>query len=93
MLALPLNRHAAEHDASTDRTRDTRGGPLVGGAARFGIGWGVSGICPGPSLVLLGQDPFEIYTFLASMILGGFVADKISASGTPAPAQPMSMKA
>ena len=67
--------------------------PLVGGAALFGIGWGLSGICPGPSVVLLGQDPYDIYTFLASMILGGFVADKISASGTPAPAQPMSMKA
>lgn len=58
--------------------------PLLAGAALFGVGWGLSGICPGPALVLLGQDPLEIYAFLASLILGGFVADRISASGTPA---------
>ena len=27
--------------------------PLVVGAALFGIGWGLSGICPGPGLVVL----------------------------------------
>ena len=27
---------------------------LVGGAALFGIGWGLVGVCPGPSIVLLG---------------------------------------
>jgi uncharacterized protein len=66
---------------------------LVGGAALFGIGWGLAGICPGPALVLLGQDPLEIYTFLASMVLGSFVADKIGASGKPVPVQTMGMKA
>jgi hypothetical protein len=29
--------------------------PLVLGAAIFGVGWGISGICPGPALVLLGS--------------------------------------
>src|SRR5690242_18565008 len=24
--------------------------PLVGGAALFGVGWGLAGICPGPAL-------------------------------------------
>lgn len=67
--------------------------PLVAGAALFGIGWGISGICPGPALVLLGQDPLEIYLFLASLILGSFVADRISASGTPVAAEPLQMKA
>ncbi len=67
--------------------------PLVAGAALFGIGWGLSGICPGPALVLLGQDPLEIYAFLASLILGSFVADRISASGTPIAAEPLRGKA
>ncbi|MFX5660849.1 DUF6691 family protein, partial [Acinetobacter baumannii] len=35
--------------------------PLVAGAALFGIGWGLSGVCPSPALVLLGQDPLDIY--------------------------------
>ncbi|NKC01467.1 MAG: YeeE/YedE family protein [Pseudomonadales bacterium] len=26
-------------------------GPLLGGAVLFGVGWGVSGFCPGPALV------------------------------------------
>jgi uncharacterized membrane protein YedE/YeeE len=29
-------------------------GRLVGGAALFGVGWGLSGFCPGPLLVSLG---------------------------------------
>ena len=28
-------------------------GPLLVGAALFGIGWGISGVCPGPGLVVL----------------------------------------
>ncbi len=68
-------------------------GPLIAGAVLFGIGWGLSGICPGPALVLLGQDPLEIYAFLASLILGSFVADRISASGTPVVAGALGTKA
>ena len=29
----------------------TLDGPLLGGAVLFGVGWGVSGFCPGPALV------------------------------------------
>ncbi|ESK94570.1 family integral membrane protein [Moniliophthora roreri MCA 2997] len=52
---------------------------LVVGAAFFGVGWGISGICPGPALVNLGQAlasgeriPVNV-TWLAAFIAGGFV--------------------
>jgi|APCry1669193181_1035450.scaffolds.fasta_scaffold22626_2 uncharacterized protein len=46
---------------------DTR---LVLGSLIFGIGWGLVGICPGPSLVLLGQGNLNGFTFVSALILG-----------------------
>lgn len=43
---------------------------LVAGSALFGIGWGITGICPGPSLVLLSISPFEGMVFLSAMVAG-----------------------
>lgn len=43
---------------------------LVGGAALFGIGWGVAGICPGPALVDFMIDPVNAGIFLVPMIAG-----------------------
>jgi uncharacterized membrane protein YedE/YeeE len=47
--------------------------PLVAGAALFGIGWGMSGICPGPAISLLAFLPDNIWLFLAAMFLGSFL--------------------
>lgn len=43
---------------------------LIGGAALFGIGWGLVGLCPGPALVGLTFGPTEIFVFVAAMIVG-----------------------
>jgi uncharacterized protein len=43
---------------------------LIGGSLLFGIGWGLAGICPGPSLVLLGAGSVQGVIFLAAMIGG-----------------------
>jgi len=44
--------------------------PLVGGAAIFGVGWGLAGICPGPALTdLMTLDP-KILLFVAAMLVG-----------------------
>lgn len=48
---------------------------LVGGAALFGLGWGLAGICPGPALVLLGNDGLSALLFVASLLAGGWIAD------------------
>jgi uncharacterized membrane protein YedE/YeeE len=59
-----------------DRTRIDR--PLVLGAAVFGLGWGLSGICPGPGLVLLGGLGAPALTFVAAMLAGMLVAGRLS---------------
>lgn len=43
---------------------------LVGGAALFGVGWGLGGLCPGPALASLALKPFPAAVFVASMIFG-----------------------
>jgi uncharacterized membrane protein YedE/YeeE len=46
------------------RTVDAR---LLGGAALFGAGWGLGGICPGPALVSVTQFHFSL-AFFAAMV-------------------------
>lgn len=55
---------------------DTR---LVSGAAIFGLGWGLSGICPGPALVLVGQAPARAAAFVAALLVGARIASFIAA--------------
>ncbi|MFM7028125.1 MAG: DUF6691 family protein [Chakrabartia sp.] len=43
---------------------------LVGGAALFGMGWGLVGICPGPALVGFALNPSAIFVFVAAMVAG-----------------------
>jgi len=43
---------------------------LVGGSLLFGIGWGIAGFCPGPSLVALGMGEAKAFVFVAAMLLG-----------------------
>lgn len=43
---------------------------LIIGAILFGIGWGIAGICPAPALTLIGLGYFEVWYFIAAMLLG-----------------------
>ena len=47
---------------------------LVGGAALFGIGWGLSGFCPGGAIPALGLGRVEPILFLGGMVAGIAVA-------------------
>lgn len=47
--------------------------PLITGSAIFGLGWGLSGICPGPSLLLLTGGTVQSLVFVAGVIAGFFV--------------------
>ncbi|HEY9010016.1 MAG TPA: DUF6691 family protein [Devosia sp.] len=62
--------------------------PLVAGSALFGIGWGMSGICPGPAISLLAFLPENIWVFLCAMFvgsyLGSFVMKRIPREVVPA---------
>lgn len=44
--------------------------PLVVGSLIFGIGWGLSGICPGPGIVDVGFLDWRALVFVASMAAG-----------------------
>lgn len=43
---------------------------LVSGAALFGLGWGWTGICPGPGIVSLVSGNQNIILFIVFMLLG-----------------------
>ena len=43
---------------------------LIGGAAIFGIGWGLVGLCPGPALAALAVADAKILGFVAAMLAG-----------------------
>lgn len=45
-------------------------GRLVSGAALFGIGWGMSGYCPGPALVSLPVGGTTVLLFIGAMLVG-----------------------
>ena len=47
--------------------------PLVGGAALFGVGWGLAGICPGPALADLVTLEPKVLLFVAAMLVGMIV--------------------
>lgn len=43
---------------------------LIGGSALFGIGWGIAGMCPAPSLTLIGLGHYQALYFIVAMLLG-----------------------
>lgn len=49
--------------------------PLLLGSAIFGIGWGMSGYCPGPAVASTGLQITEAY-FVVVAIYAGFFAHK-----------------
>lgn len=47
---------------------------LIGGAAVFGIGWGIAGFCPGGALPALGTGQSEVILFTVALLGGVFAA-------------------
>ena len=44
--------------------------PLIGGSALFGIGWSVSGMCPGALLPDVGAGHIDALIFLVALLVG-----------------------
>ena len=42
---------------------------LIAGAAIFGVGWGISGYCPGPALVSVGTGATSTLVFVGAMLV------------------------
>lgn len=53
--------------------------PLLIGTAVFGVGWGLSGLCPGPAIADLGLIPGDIALFAAAMLGGSWGASLLLA--------------
>jgi hypothetical protein len=87
IVAAPAFAYARHHKRTLigapfelpDRFHITRN--LIIGAALFGIGWGLSGICPGPGIVLAGTLDVPALVFVAAAISGSLLADSVRARG------------
>ncbi len=76
LAAPPLGPRFGRHSAQPLRA-------TVLGAALFGVGWGICGVCPGPAIAGLGARNFPIVWALLG-IFAGVLAQGISAAGRPA---------
>ena len=52
---------------------------LITGAALFGIGWGLAGLCPGPAVTALVTGSVGVFVFFAAMLAGFLLHDRIEA--------------
>lgn len=67
VMAKPVLEVRFETHPST-LNRDT-----IVGAAIFGAGWGLCGVCPGPAIAGLGAGNWPLLLALAGMVLGAYV--------------------
>ncbi len=70
---MPTPMVAERFALPTVRDLDPR---LVGGAALFGIGWGIAGLCPGPAIADLAIAPVPAAIFVVAM-LGGMILHRL----------------
>ena len=75
VLARPGPVLVDEFSLPTNTTIDGR---LLGGAALFGIGWGIYGYCPGPALSSLVYLEPASFVFVAAMFVGMAIASKLT---------------
>ncbi|ABI60732.1 YeeE/YedE family protein [Nitrosomonas eutropha] len=50
---------------------------LILGSLLFGAGWGLAGLCPGPSLVLAASGHSGAIIFMMAMLLGMIIFDRL----------------
>ncbi|MGM0826079.1 MAG: DUF6691 family protein [Pseudomonadota bacterium] len=75
VLKQPAPMLAGRFELPSRRDLDTK---LLGGAALFGVGWGLSGYCPGPAIASLGGATLPLVAMLATMVLGWLIAKRIA---------------
>jgi uncharacterized membrane protein YedE/YeeE len=74
LLRLFDRRRSAAVLASPPTVIDAR---LVLGSAIFGVGWGLSGYCPGPAIVSLGFGVGRVWLFVVAALAGTWLADRL----------------
>lgn len=58
---------ADNFDIPTSKVIDSK---LITGSAMFGIGWGISGFCPGPAVVAIASLQSDVLLFVGAMVVG-----------------------
>jgi uncharacterized membrane protein YedE/YeeE len=53
---------------------------LLGGAALFGIGWGIAGFCPGAALPALGTGTPDVLVFFTALAAGMLIGKVVLAA-------------
>ncbi|WP_049947461.1 YeeE/YedE family protein [Candidatus Halobonum tyrrellensis] len=66
-----LDRAPLTGDAYTRRLKSFDRNVVVGGAI-FGVGWGLSGICPGAAYASVGIGNYPVLLAIAGMFLGAY---------------------
>ena len=75
-LECPLTQKSGKFNVPTNKIIDAK---LIIGAAMFGLGWSIAGICPGPGIFLACAGyPNVIFKWWPSFFLGSMVAHQLS---------------
>jgi uncharacterized membrane protein YedE/YeeE len=69
-LRFAATRLRAEPKSARSGPRHGIDGRLLGGAAIFGVGWGMAGYCPGPALVAAAYGRSEALWFALALLAG-----------------------
>lgn len=80
VLRLPHPWFAEKFYLPTKRDIDL---PLVLGAAIFGVGWGISGYCPGPGITAWVLGIWNPVLFMLSFVIGSLAYKGLTAIGHP----------
>ncbi len=67
---------APRFELPTRRDLDPR---LVGGAALFGLGWGMAGFCPGPALASVAGGDASVLWFVGALVAGTLLGRRVVA--------------
>lgn len=75
---------AAKFSVPTRTDLDAR---LLLGAALFGVGWGLSGFCPGPALTSLATSASSVVIFVMAMAAGTYIHSWLAGYGVESSAR------
>lgn len=76
-VQLALHRTTGT-DASEDTPQRGIDRPLLVGSALFGIGWGVTGFCPGPAVAALGMGFWPAAVVVIGLLAGLWAGNRLS---------------